>query len=317
MPFQVFCNIQPPEAYLAMAGDQIELSVWRGDETDPALLQAAEGLWLMGHPLIDGAVMDTMPNLRVISNTGVGVDHIIIADAAARGIAVGNTPGFVDGATADLTFAILMAVARNVVTGDHLARSPEFTVYDPLMLNGFEVHGSTLGIVGMGAIGKQVAKRARGFDMPVLYHNRKRDLQGEEESGAVYATLPELLAQSDFVTLNVPMTNETANMIGRDELRQMKETAFLINMARGGVVDHEALVEALQAGWIAGAALDVTEPEPLPRDHPLLTMDNVVITPHLGSATHRTRNGMVQRGADNLLAGLKGEPLLSPVEEKQ
>ncbi len=141
--------------------------------------------------------------------------------------------------------------------------------------------------------------------------------KGRRSLGAVYATLPELLAQSDFVTLNVPMTDETANMIGRDELRQMKETAFLINMARGGVVDHEALVEALQAGWIAGAALDVTEPEPLPRDHPLLTMDNVVITPHLGSATHRTRNGMVQRGADNLLAGLKGEPLLSPVEEKQ
>jgi glyoxylate reductase len=165
----------------------------------------------------------------------------------------------------------------------------------------------------MGAIGKQVAKRARGFDMPVLYHNRKRDLQAEAELGAVYASLPDLLAQSDFVTLNVPMTNETANMIGRDELRQMKQTAFLINMARGGVVDHEALVEALQAGWIAGAALDVTEPEPLPRDHPLLTMDNVVITPHLGSATHRTRDGMVQRGVDNLLAGLKGEPLLNPV----
>ena len=181
------------------------------------------------------------------------------------------------------------------------------------MLYGSEVHGSTLGIVGMGAIGRQVAKRARGFDMPVLYHNRNRDRQAESEVDAVYASLPDLLAQSDFVTLNVPMTDETANMIGRDALRQMKESAFLINMARGGVVDHDALVEALQAGWIAGAALDVTEPEPLPRDHPLLTMDNVVIMPHLGSATRQTRDGMVQRAVDNLLAGLKREPLLSPV----
>jgi glyoxylate reductase len=313
MPFQVLSNIQLPEAYSAMAGGQIELSVWRGDATDPALLQAAEGLWLVGHSLIDGAVMDTMPSLRVISNTGVGVDHIIVADADDRGIAVGNTPGFVDGATADLTFAILMAVARNVITGDRYARSPEFTTYDPLMLYGSEVHGSTLGIIGMGAIGRQVAKRARGFDMPVFYHNRNRDRQAESEVNAVYASLHDLLAQSDFVTLNVPMTDETANMIGRAELRQMKESAFLINMARGGVVDHDALVEALQAGWIAGAALDVTEPEPLPRDHPLLTMDNVVIMPHLGSATRQTRDGMVQRAVDNLLAGLKREPLLSPV----
>lgn len=314
MPYSVLCNVYPPEQYMAMTDGQFAISIWRGAETDPALLQTAEGLLLMGHPLVDGAVMDSMPNIRVISNTGVGVDHIIIDDAAARGIPIGNTPGFVDGATADLTFAILMAVARNVVSGDRHAHSPEFTVYDPLILNGSEVHGSTLGIVGMGAIGRQVAKRAGGFDMPVLYHNRNRDLQAEEELGVVYATLPELLAGSDFVSLNVPMTGETHNMIGRDELRQMKETAFLINMARGGVVDHEALVEALRAGWIAGAALDVTEPEPLPRDHPLLTMDNVVIMPHLGSATRQTRDGMVQRAIDNLLAGLKGEPLLSPVE---
>jgi glyoxylate reductase len=313
MPFQVLCNIEPNQRYLAVARGDIDLAIWHGAETDPALLQTAEGLWLMGHALVDGKVMDSMPDLRVISNTGVGVDHIIIEDAAARGIPVGNTPGFVDGATADLTFAILMAVARRVVSGDRYAHSPEFSVYDPLILNGSEVHGSTLGIIGMGAIGRQVAKRAGGFDMPVLYHNRNRDLQAEEELGVVYATLPELLAGSDFVSLNVPMTDETHNMIGRDELRQMKETAFLINMARGGVVDHDALVEALRAGLVAGAALDVTEPEPLPRDHPLLTMDNVVITPHLGSATRQTRDGMVQRAIDNLLAGLKGEPLLSPV----
>ncbi len=313
MPFQVLCNTEPNEHYMAMTAGQLDVAVWHGAETDPALLHAAEGLWLMGHPLVDGSVMDTMPNLRVISNTGVGVDHIIIHDAAARGIPVGNTPGFVDGATADLTFAILMAVARNVVSGDRHAHSPEFTFFDPFILNGAEVHGSTLGIIGMGAIGRQVAKRANGFDMPVLYHNRNRDRQAEEELGVSYATLPELLAASDFVSLNVPMTDETRNLIGRDELRQMRETAFLINMARGGVVDHEALVEALQAGWIAGAALDVTEPEPLPRDHPLLAMDNVVITPHLGSATLQTRDGMVQRGIDNLLAGLRGEPLLSPV----
>jgi glyoxylate reductase len=175
------------------------------------------------------------------------------------------------------------------------------------------VHGSALGIIGMGNIGRQVAARARGFDMAVLYHNRRRDPQAEAELGASYASLPDLLRQADFVTLNVPLTGETRGMIGRAELALMKPTAFLINAARGAVVDHAALVEALEERRIAGAALDVTEPEPLPRDHPLLHMENVIVSPHLGSATRQTRLRMAELSAANLLAGLRGEALPSQV----
>ncbi len=313
MPYTVLTNTELNDEIHAMLRDTCQVHVWAGLETDPALLQRAEGFFVYGHPKIDGPIMDHMPNLRVISNFGVGVDHINLDDARARGIAVGNTPGLVDGATADMTFALLMAVARNVVVGDRYARSPQFTVYDPNILHGYEVYGTTLGIVGMGNIGRQVARRARGFDMRILYHNRHPNPQAEAELGATYASLEELLAQADYVTLNVPLTPETRHLIGREQLRQMKPTAFLINVARGGVVDHDALVEALTQGWIAGAALDVTEPEPLPRDHPLLRMENVVIAPHLGSATRQTRHRMARRAVDNLLAGLRGEPLPSRI----
>jgi glyoxylate reductase len=208
-----------------------------------------------------------------------------------------------------MTFALILAAARNITIGDRYARGPDFTHYDPNILLGTEVHGATLGIVGMGNIGRQVARRARGFDMTVLYHNRNRNLQAEAELGVIYASLPELLRRADFVSLNLPLTAETRHLIGRDQLALMKPTAILVNVARGGVLDHSALVEALAQGWIAGAALDVTEPEPLPRDHPLLTMEDVIITPHLGSATRQTRRAMARLTVDNLLAGLAGKPL--------
>jgi glyoxylate reductase len=313
MSYLILTETQLPPQMVEMIGDACRVEIWRGMETDPALLAEAEGFLTYGHPHIGGAEMDRMPNLRIISNFGVGVDHIDLHAARERGIPVGNTPGFVDNATADMTFALLMAIARNVVVGDRYAHSPEFTVYDPSILHGHEVYGSTVGIIGMGAIGKQVARRASGFDMPILYHNRNRNLDAEAETGATYAALPDLLGQADFVTLNVPLTPETRRMIGRDQLRQMKPTAYLINLARGGVVDHDALLEALTEKWIAGAALDVTEPEPLPRDHPLLALPNLIIAPHLGSATRQTRTGMAQRTVDNLLAGLHGQPLLSRV----
>jgi glyoxylate reductase len=309
MRYQVLTNTRLSEQILSMVTETCEVTVWHGADTDPAILQATEGFFVYGHPKIGGALMDRMPNLRVISNFGVGVDHINLEDARARGIAVGNTPGLVDGATADLTFALLMAIARNLIIGDRHARSPEFTYYDPNILHGFDVHGATLGIVGMGNIGRQVARRAQGFDMRILYHNRRRNLEAEAALGATYATLPDLLQQADFVTLNVPLTTETRHLIGRAELRMMRPTAYLINVARGGVIDHDALVDALREGWIAGAALDVTEPEPLPRDHPLLCMTNVVLIPHLGSATRQTRTNMARRAVDNLLAGLQGRPL--------
>jgi glyoxylate reductase len=222
---------------------------------------------------------------------------------------VGNTPGAVDGATADLTFAILLACARNVVVGDRFARSEAFTHYDPSILLGADVHASTLGIIGMGRVGRGVAKRARGFDMRVLYHNRRRDLDAERELGVEHAALDDLLSRSHFVSLNVPLTPETRGMIGARELRLMRRDAILVNVARGGVVDHDALHQALVDGTIAGAAIDVTEPEPLPRNHPLLGLENLVITPHLGSAAGRTRRRMAEMAVQNLLAGLEGRPL--------
>lgn len=309
MPYTVLTNIALSPTIMEMLSPACTVTVWDGDATDPALLAEVEGFFVYGHPKINGAVMDRMPKLRVISNFGVGVDHIHLDDARARNIAVGNTPRLVDGATADLTFALLMAIGRNLGIGDRYARSPEFTVYDPNLLHGSEIHGATLGIVGMGNIGRQVARRAGGFDMRVLYHNRNRNLAAEAEVNATYVELNDLLAQSDYVALNVPLTPETRHLIGRAQLRRMRPDAYLINVARGGVVDHDALVEALEAGWIAGAALDVTEPEPLPRDHPLLRMENVIITPHLGSATRQTRYAMARRAADNLLAGLAGKVL--------
>jgi glyoxylate reductase len=312
MPYEIIVDTQLPAEMREMIGAECQVQIWPSDAADP-LFHAAVGLLTYGHPRVDGAVMDRMPNLKVISNFGVGVDHIDLAAAHARGIPVGNTPHILDGATADMTFALLLTAARNLVLGERYARSADFTHYDPNILIGSEVHGATLGIVGMGNIGRQVARRARGFDMTVLYHNRSRNLPAEVELGATYATLPDLLQRADYVALNLPLTAETRGMIGRAQLQQMRPTAWLINVARGGVVDHAALVEALEQRWIAGAALDVTEPEPLPRDHPLLRMENAIIVPHLGSATRQTRQAMARLTVDNLNAGLAGLPLPSRI----
>ena len=313
MSYSVLVDVDLPDEILDMTHNRCDLRILAHGHVLDDQFARAQGLLTYGHPIIDGAFMDRMPNLKVISNFGVGVDHIDLSAAKQRGIPVGNTPNMLDGATADMTFAMLMAAARNIVIGDRFARNAAFTHYDPRILIGYEVHGTTLGIIGMGNIGRQVARRASGFDMHILYHNRKPDPKAEAELGATYASLDDLLAQSDFVTLNVPLTDETRNMIGRDQLQRMKKTAILVNLARGGIVDHGALAEALENNWIAAAALDVTEPEPLPRDHPLLARDNVIIAPHLGSATRQTRLAMAQRTVDNLLAGLSGKPLITAV----
>jgi glyoxylate reductase len=274
-----------------------------------------EGIYTYGHPTIDADVLDRFPRARVISNYGVGVDHIRLAVAEARGIAVGNTPGVLEATTADLGFALLLASARRVVEGDRHAHSPEFVRYDPGYMLGREVHGRTLGIIGMGQIGRRVARRAIGFDMAVLYHNRRRreDVERELAPSLRFAGFDELLAQSDYVMLCVPLTDQTRGLIGERALGLMKPTATLINIARGAVVDADALARALADGRIAAAALDVTEPEPLPRDHPLLSLPQAIITPHLGSATVETRRRMAELSVENLMAGLHGEPLVHPV----
>jgi glyoxylate reductase len=297
-----------PRQFLELLGDDFEVLPWDVSDNSESL-RRAQALITYAHPRVDGPLLDRAPNVKVISNHGVGVDHIDLVAAEERGIPVGNTPGCLDGATADMTFALILATARNVVIGDRFARGPEFTVYDPSLMIGKEVHGATIGIVGLGRIGKQVARRACAFDMRVLYHNRRRDRVAEAEFNAEYRTLDELLAESDFVTLNCPLTAETTNLISRPQFERMKRSAILINMARGAVVDTQALYEALRDGQIAAAGIDVTEPEPLPRDHPLLKLSNLVLTPHLGSAADGTRRRMIEMSIANLRAGLAGQPL--------
>lgn len=298
-------------AILELLGDRVELLPWKVAVEGSG--SPVEGIYTYGHPTVDAAMLDRLSGLRVVSNYGVGTDHIDLKAAAERGIPVGNTPGILDGATADQAFALLLAAARRLVEGDRYARSRQFTTYDPGYILGREVHGATLGIVGLGRIGRQIARRARAFDMRLLYHNRRRNTEAEAELGAEYRAFAELLGESDYLVLCVPLTDETRGLLDAAALKRMKPTATLVNVARGPVVDTDALTEALRARRLYAAALDVTDPEPLPRDHPLLSLDNVTIAPHLGSATEETRRRMAEISTENLLVGLRGEPLSHPV----
>ena len=260
-------------------------------------------------PMVTEELLVSFPNLKVIGNCAVGYDNVDLKACKARGIRVGYTPGVLSDTTADMSFALLLAVARRVVEGDKIGKSPDTTHFDQGWF-GLQVSGMTCGIIGMGRIGTEVAKRARGFDMKILYHNRnQKPKEIEEQLQVTYSSLDNLFAQSDFVILVAPASKETHRMMGRAQFSAMKKTAVFVNISRGSLVDHSALLEALQSGTIAGAGLDVTDPEPLPRDHPLLSLPNTIITPHSGSATLHTRKKMAQLTIDNIMAGLKGEPM--------
>ncbi len=300
---RVLADLPLSQAVSALLSPHVELVPW--DAVGPDVV----AVYTYGHPTVNGALLDKLPGVRVISNFGVGVDHIDVPEATRRGIPVGNTPGVLDGATADMAFTLLLAAGRRLVEGDRYARGPDFLRYDPSYMLGREIHGSTVGIFGMGRIGTQVAKRALAFDMKVLYHNRNRRPDVELSLGVRYASRDEILSQADYVVLTVPLTAETKHLIGRAELAKMKSTSILINVARGPVVDTDALTDALARRQIYAAGLDVTDPEPLPRGHPLLKLDNLTIAPHLGSATDQTRGRMAEMSLTNLLAGLKGEAL--------
>jgi len=296
---------------LELLAGRVEILPWEIAATGNG--EPVDAIYTYGHPLVDGAMLDRLPGVRVISNYGVGVDHIRVSDARARGIPVGNTPGCLNGATADMAFTLLLAAARRLVEADRYARSAAFTRYDPGHMLGREAHHATMGIVGLGRIGSQIAQRARGFDMRVIYHNRRPDPAAAAPLEAEYVSLDELIRRADYVVLSVPLSDATRGLIGREQLRRMKPTATLVNVARGPVVDTSALTTALQERWIHAAAVDVTDPEPLPRDHPLLTLDNFTIAPHLGSATVETRQRMAEISVENLLRGLRGEKLLHEV----
>jgi glyoxylate reductase len=257
---------------------------------------------------IDDELMEKAPNVRIIANYGVGYDNIDVAAATARGIWVTNTPGVLTDATADLTFGLILAVARRIVEGEAMLRAGEWKHWAPFLFLGAEVSGKTLGIIGLGQIGKAVARRALAFNMRILYHNRNRIDEREEKAlNTTYADLKTLLSQADFVTLHVTLTEETRHLIGARELSYMKSTAYLINASRGPVVDEKALVEVLRAKKIAGAGLDVYENEPALTPG-LSDLANAVLLPHMGSATLETRTAMAKLAAENLLDGLKGVP---------
>jgi glyoxylate reductase len=264
--------------------------------------RAADGLLTLVTDRVDAALLDAAPRLRAIANMAVGTDNIDLEAAAARGIAVGNTPDVLTDATADIAFALLLALARKIVPGAAKVRSGEWRTWEPAGDLGADLAGATLGIVGWGRIGQAVARRSEGFGMEVVHSSRSSGIP-----------LPELLAAADFVSLHTPLTPDTRGLIDAAALERMKPTALLINTARGGVVDQDALRAALAAGTIAGAALDVTDPEPLPPDHPLLDAPNLLVVPHVGSATVRTRAKMAAMAVDNLLAALAGRPMPHPV----
>lgn len=260
---------------------------------------------------IDSEVLQSASRLRIIAQYAVGVDNIDLNEATKRGIYVTNTPGVLTDAVADLTWALILGISRRIVEADKFVRSGEWerkrAGWHPLMLLGTELKGKVLGIIGFGRIGQAVAKRAKCFGMKIIYYSKTKKDHVERELGAEFVPLEHLLETADIVSLHVPLTKETYMLIGEKELKRMKSSAFLINTSRGRVVDEKALVKALKEKWIAGAALDVFWQEPIPADHPLLNLENVILAPHIGSATYETRNNMAEIVADNLIAFLNGK----------
>jgi lactate dehydrogenase-like 2-hydroxyacid dehydrogenase len=317
---RVFVARRIPDEGLAIVTAACDAVVWPEELPPPRddLLRAVagcDGVLTLLTDRVDGEFLDAAgPQLKVVSNYAVGFDNVDVPACTARGIAVGNTPGVLTETTADLAWALLMAAARRVAEGDRYVRGGRWRTWGPLLLLGPDVHGATLGIVGFGRIGQAVARRAAGFGMSILYHDVHRAERAVETAyRATFAPLDELLARSDFVSLHVNLTPETRGLISTDALRRMKPTAVLVNTSRGPVVDQLALHAALRDGQIFAAALDVTDPEPIAPDDPLLELDNCLVVPHIASASRATRAKMAEMAAANLLAGLRGERLPTPV----
>ncbi len=313
---RVFVTRRIMQEALDLIDRHADMEVWPDEEPPPPpvlreKVAGVEGMLTNIMDRVDAPLLQAAPGLKVVSQLAVGLDNVDVAEATRRGIPVGYTPGVLAKATADVGFALLMSAARRVGESDRWVRDGQWTLaFHPLRWLGVDVHEKTLGIIGLGQIGLEMARRGRGFDMRIIYHSRTRRPDLEAEYGLEYVDLPTLLAESDFVSLHVPLTPETRHYIGEAELRQMKETAVLVNVARGPVVDSGALYTALKEGWIYAAGLDVTDPEPIPADDPLLTLDNVVISPHVGSASLVSRGAMCMLAARNLVAGLEGKPLV-------
>jgi glyoxylate reductase len=311
---RVFVSRLMAQEALDMIAGVSEAEVWPEELPPPypVLLEKAQevdGLLTLLTDRVDANLMESARRLRVVSNLAVGYDNIDVAEATRRGILVGNTPGVLTETTADFAFALLLGAGRRLAEADRYSRRGLWKTWGPMVLQGQDLHGATLGIIGLGRIGAEVAKRARGFGMRVLYHDAERRSEGEERGLGVECVpeLRELLRSADFVTLHVPLSPETHHLIGPDEFAAMKPTAVFVNTSRGPLVDQRALYQALESGQIFAAGIDVTEEEPIPADDPLLTLDNVIIAPHIGSASVATRTRMATLAAENLAAGLRGE----------
>jgi glyoxylate reductase len=314
MSYRILVTRRPP----GNAIDRLEASndvwVWPHNsviDRDIFLAQVADvdGLYCMLTDRIDAELLDAAPRLRVVSNMAVGVDNIDLAECERRGIAVGNTPDVLTDSTADMAWALLMASSRRIEAAIDHVKNGEWGPWDPAGMLGLDISRTTLGIVGMGRIGAAVARRAAGFDMDILYTSRSAQDTAERETGATRVTLGDLLERSDHVVVCVALTEDTVGLIDAAAFQRMKPTANLVNIARGPIVDTDALYEALVTGQIRSAGLDVIDPEPIAADHPIVALPNCTVIPHLGSATERTRIAMADLAEANLVEGLAGEPM--------
>ncbi|WP_066065869.1 2-hydroxyacid dehydrogenase [Neobacillus soli] len=309
----IYITRKLPDTVAEAITQKYEVKMWEKEDIpvprEVLLSEAkrADALFTVLSDSIDKEVLTAGKNLKVVANLAVGFDNIDVKTASEEGIAVCNTPDVLTDTTADLTFGLLMATARRVVEAAEFVKEGKWKSWSPLLLAGHDIHHKTIGIVGMGKIGETVAKRATGFEMNILYHNRTRKPEVEQRLGAAYVSFNELVEQSDFIVCLTPLTGETKNMFTRDVFKKMKQSAIFINASRGPVIDEQALYDALSAGEIAGAGLDVFEKEPIDAGHPLLKLVNVVALPHIGSSSVETRMTMMQLCIDNIEAVLVGK----------
>ncbi|XXM70490.1 2-hydroxyacid dehydrogenase [Lysinibacillus sphaericus] len=313
MKRSVFITRKLPESVIEPLNEEYHVEMWEKEDVPvprEVLLKkagSASALITMLSDQVDGELLEHAPSLKVVANLAVGYDNIDLHAAKKKDVIICNTPDVLTDTTADLTFGILMAAARRIVEADRYIKEGRWKSWSPLLLAGADIHHKTIGIVGMGSIGEAVAKRAKGFDMNILYHNRSRKPVAEERLGAVYVSMDELLAQSDFVAVLAPLTPETEGLFQKEQFQAMKKSAFFINAARGAIVNEDALTEALKKGEIAGAGLDVFVEEPIDSEHPLLQFDNVVALPHIASSSIETRTAMMNLCVQNVMAVLKGD----------
>lgn len=316
---KVYITRRLPQAALDIVASACEYEVWDHEEqpvpraTLLAALHEADGVLTLLSERVDGELLDAAPRLKVVANMAVGYDNVDVPELTRRGVILTNTPDVLTEATADVAWGLMLAAARRVVEGQKLIEAGQWKSWSPLFMAGQDVSGATLGIIGAGRIGGAIARRAQGFSMRVLYHNRKPSLELEARTGAQYRAFDDLLREADFVVVAAPLTAETRGMFGAREFALMKPTSVFVNIARGPIVQEAALVEALKAGRPWAAGLDVFEKEPIGADHPLLKLPNVVAVPHIGSGTLTTRTNMATTAAANLVAVVSGGPPLNPV----